>query len=237
MGGIRIPIGRAALFVALFALCLAATYPLSSAIALLALDARGLTARAATGAALSGQLLDARFGSLGLGSPAARISLPALLVGEAKLILAAPEGAPFSGKLTGSRNGVGLQDIEANLPLADLGIPFAGTVSMRDVDIRFENGQCVEAEGDISTDALGASAAEYGMPAVTMAGSPRCEGEQVVLPLSGSSGGMRGDLEIYLGLSGAATGALTISGMDPAMTTMLQGYGFRADGEAIRLAF
>ena len=147
MRRIRLPLRRAALFVLLLLFMLAITLPLRLALGIVGFDERGLAAREAKGSVWAGELADARFGVVALGDAVTRLSFFPLFLGQAELNMDGPEGTPFRGELTGYRSGFAIEDAEAAVPLAALGLPSAGALILSDFSVRFEDGLCVAAAG------------------------------------------------------------------------------------------
>ena len=96
---LRLPLGRAALFLAALAFALVALLPLRVAAGWFGLDGRGLSAREASGSLWSGALKEARFGPVPLGDVRARLELLPLLLGRARLRLSRDEA---QGRLDGA---------------------------------------------------------------------------------------------------------------------------------------
>jgi len=237
MTSIRVPMGRVVLFALLTLLMLLASFPLHVALELLGFGGRGLSARSVSGAVLNGEMADARFGDVALGSPHTRLTLWRLLIGEAQLVLSGTDTAALTGRLIGFRSGFALDDVNAALPVAAMGVPFAGTLTLNGFEARFEDGRCTAASGQASTDVLSLAAGQYGLPAVALTGTPRCEGDVLVLPLSGSGAGAQAALDIRLSAAGTASGSLSLSGLDASLGDALVVSGFRSEGGNYRLNF
>lgn len=233
----RLPVRRTALLLGVTAFMAAAMLPLQVALSGLGLDTRGLSARAVSGSIWSGELSEAYFGTFPLGNPAARFVVWKLLLGEAQLALNGGEDGGFQGKITGYRNGFALDDIDARLPAGALGLPGEGAILLEDVDLRFENGLCVEAQGQAATDVL-SSADGLGLPQISLSGVPRCEGAVAQLPLSGSASGMDARMTLTMNAGGTLTGTLDLVGAPDTIAPALTANGFAGVGDgAYRLTF
>lgn len=237
MKRVRLPVRRAALLLAATIFMIAATLPLQVALSGLGIDARGLSARSVSGSIWGGEMAEAYFGTLPLGNPAARLVVWKLLLGEAQLVLDGGEGGAFRGKVTGYRNGFAIDDVDARLRAADLGLPGTGAILLDAVDLRFEDGLCVEAEGAVATDIL-SGADGFGLPELSMTGVPECDGAVARLPLAGSAAGMNVDMALAMDAGGSLTGTIDLGGVEDAMAPALAANGFVATGAgAYRLTF
>ena len=237
MRRIRLPLRRAALFVLLLLFMLAITLPLRLALGIMGFDERGLAAREAEGSVWAGELADARFGVVALGDAVTRLSFFPLFLGQAELNMDGPEGAPFRGELTGYRSGFAIEDAQAAVPLAALGLPSAGALILSDFSVRFEDGLCIAAAGAAAVDVVAAPAAGLDLPEVALTGAPVCDADRLLVPLRGQSGSAVMELNIALPGNGPATGTLLISGLDPLYEPALLAQGFRAAGRGYRYTF
>lgn len=236
MRRIRLPVGRS-LFVALaFLFALVALLPLRLAVSWMALEERGLSARAASGSLWFGMLQEARLGPVPLGDVSARLNLLPLFLGKARLALASedPDNG-ISGAIVATRSGFAFDSIDGRLGGLVLPHVPVGRVELDDFSAGFANGQCVMAGGRLRVFA-GGDLAALGL-ANGLSGVPRCDGEALLLPLAGRSGLERIDIRLFA--DGRYRAELRVAAGDPAMGQRLAaaglqpvagGYGLRFDG-------
>jgi general secretion pathway protein N len=186
---IRVPMHRAVLFAALFALALIAFLPLR-----LALAGSGLAAREVSGSLWSGSLKEARVGPALLGDLEAGVAPGPLLTGRMRIDLARPSAAVdrLSGALVLSRNRRGIEGVTGLVPLeASLAALPATSVELTDVTARFRDGQCDRAEGMVRANLVGGTP----LPA-SLSGTVRCDRGAVSLPFVLATGG-RVELRLF----------------------------------------
>jgi general secretion pathway protein N len=206
----------ASVVMALIALPLAVVLPLA-----LPADS-GLSARRAEGTVWEGILRDANIAGLPLGDTRIGFDVLPLLVGQARLGFAAPALRGIieisSGNLSFSHgNGVvDLADRLRPLPLS--------RVTLDNVAVAFRNDRCTSATGrvraEVATD-IGGIALPGGM-----SGTLRCDGADLVVPLTGTSGMERIDLR--LAASGKWRADLSVRSNDPVISGKLLSSGFSA---------
>ena len=231
MRRIRLRTGPAALFGAMLVAALIVFLPMRLALGWFGAETLGLTARAATGSVWDGRLLDARFGDLVLGDVEAGLSPLALLVGRARIAI--DDGAALHGALAVSRHGRSIDDLTASLPTGRIFAPLPVTrLDLTDVTIHFGDDDCERAEGRVSAALVG-DAAGVPLPAA-VAGTPRCEGDALVLPLASQAGTERVTLRIAG--DGRYTAALVLAAPDPIAAQRLASAGFVASPEGYRLS-
>lgn len=220
-------------------LLLAATLPLKLAIGWLGLDDRGLSARAATGSLWSGRLEDARFGQVPLGSPKVSLQLAPLLIGRARLDFhdAGPNAGLRQGGLSLSRHEFAVDDVTARFDMAAL-VPIPApqaALNLTDVSIRFRNGRCETAEGQVSTDFLARLSGLGGWQGPTLTGSARCDNGEALLPLAGTADGIPTALEIRIDGKGRRKVMLEIRNPPAELASSLTARGFVQSGDSYRL--
>ncbi|MEO7177224.1 MAG: type II secretion system protein N [Allosphingosinicella sp.] len=191
---IRLRWWREIFFLAALLFSLVALLPLRFALGWLGFADQGLTAREATGSVWLGALAEARFGKAPLGDVATRLRVLPLLVGRARLDLEQADDG-LSGGVTLSRHGFGIDDASGRIDapaLADLPSP---AFDLADLSVRFEDGQCVHAEGLVKARFTG----DFGSVPLTagFTGEARCEGQALLLPLVSQSGSDRLDLRLF----------------------------------------
>lgn len=192
----RIPIAmrRHVLWIALFAVAAALMLPLRLVVDLAGVDRLGLSAREVRGPVWAGRMMQARWRTIPLGDLDAALSPVQLVVGRARIDLAAADG--LRGAISLSRNSAGLDDVTGKFPANGLfeGLPL-GEIAATDLSVRFAGGACERAEGQVratlATPLPGISLAQG------MAGRARCDGTELLLPLQGASGMERLDIRLF----------------------------------------
>jgi general secretion pathway protein N len=230
---IRLPLGRSLLAVSFFAFALVALLPLRLALDQLGFDARGLTARAATGSIWLGALQEAQVGPVALGDVKARLNLLPLLLGRARLALSGSDpAAPFEGAAVVSRRGFGFEDVTGRFRIGGLAssLPLSA-IDLQDVSAGFSGGRCVRGAGRLRA-ALTGEVAAAGLGSA-LAGSVRCANDALLLPLASQSGVAQ--LNIRLFGDGRYRAELLVRAADPAVQTRLTAAGFRPSGAGYAL--
>ncbi|MGE3396813.1 MAG: type II secretion system protein N [Sphingomonas sp.] len=231
---IRMPFGRAAFFLAALAFALVATLPLGLAIGWLGLDGRGLAAREATGSVWLGALTEAQLGPAPVGNVGARLNSLPLFIGRARVSLTrADEAAPFEGAVTMSRHGFGFDDASGRLQLGALLAPLPiGAIELEDVSAGFASGLCSRAEGRVRA-IVGGDLGGMNL-AAGFAGTARCAGDAVLLPMASQSGMEQLNVRIFA--SGRYRVELLIRSQDAALGQRLTVAGFtQGNGGFVRI--
>lgn len=234
----RIPLttGRRVLFGAMVLAALIASLPMRLALSATGLDQAGLSARSATGPVWFATLREVHFGAVELGDVHAFLSPWQLLVGRARVDLVGPpppSGAPARGAITVSRHSIGVDDVTASIPAGQVFAPLpVSRLDLTDVSVRFESGQCQQAEGRIRA-ALGAAIADIPI-AQAMEGSARCEAGQLLVPLQSASGTEK--LRLLIGGDGRYRAELVLVPSDDAAGQRLAAAGFVASPDGYRLS-
>ena len=194
---IRLPLGRSLFFVAAFMFALVALLPLRLALDWFGLGAHGLAAREATGTVWHGALQEAQFGSVALGDVEARLNTLPLLLGRARVSLEQPEeNGGFEGAATVTRHSFGLDDLSGRLRLGQALAPLPlSSLDLGDVTVRFANGVCAAAEGQMRASVAG-EIVGVALPS-GLSGNARCAGGALLLPLASRSGMEQLNLRIF----------------------------------------
>ncbi|MGZ8287276.1 MAG: type II secretion system protein N [Allosphingosinicella sp.] len=185
---------REIFFVGALLFSLVALLPLRFALGWLGFADKGLAAREATGSVWLGALAEARFGDAALGDVATRLRFLPLLIGRARLDLEQADDG-FSGAVTVSRHGFGIDDATGRIEapaLPDLPSP---TLDLSDLSVHFADGLCVHAEGMVKARFAG----EFGSVPLnaSLSGEARCDGQALLLPLVGQSGSDRLEVRLF----------------------------------------
>ncbi len=222
----RLPIGRTLFFVAAFALSVLALMPLRLAVDWLDLDEHGFAAREARGTLWVGALREVQFGSVSIGDLQARLNVLPLFLGRARVALdSETEGSTLKGGVSASRGSFGLDDLSVRLGTAAAFAPLPiSSIDLQDVSARFSDGACVDADGRVRAEVQGQ------MGGLTLpgglTGTARCEGEALLLPLTGQSG--LETLNLYIYSSGRYRADLIVQASDPVLQQQLVAAGFTA---------
>lgn len=230
---------RVAALLALFlAAGLAATFPLALALRWSGIGGQGFSARGAEGSIWSGTVRGAALGAARLGDLDMSLSPLALLSGSAVFAFA-PAGdaaAGPRGRIAASASRFSLGDVTAALPAIRVLPAFERDIALTlvNVDVRFEDGRCASAAGEVSASLpVSDLIPESGNPA--LAGAPVCDGERLLLPLTGRTAA--GDVSLFIRVDGkgAYEYDLGLSAADPAVRARLAMAGLAADGGWYRL--
>lgn len=221
---IRLPLGRGLFFLCALLIALIALLPMRLALEWLALDRIGLSARGAGGSIWLGDLKEARFGEAPLGDLSAQLSPVQLLVGRARIDLRGDGPGKTEGAIGVTRNSFGIDDMSASVPVGAVFSPLpVESLDMNDVSVRFVDGLCERADGNVRAVLAG----DIAGLALTqgMTGNARCEGGALLLPLQSQSGMER--LRLRLFEDGRYALDLSVRPADPAMGAKLALAGFR----------
>lgn len=190
-----LPMGRWVLLLIAFLAALVLLAPLRLAVGVLGLDEGAIGARGASGSVWGGTIDELRVGGVPIGRVEAYLSPLQLLAGRARVDFRRSEGEPARGAISVSRNSIGIDDVTATLSLGGALAPLpVGSVELNDLSVRFVDGACTRAGGGARARLSGSFAGvalNQGM-----AGTARCEGRAVRLPLTSQSGQERLDLRI-----------------------------------------
>jgi general secretion pathway protein N len=176
----------------------------------LALADTSMTAQQASGTIWSGRLEDARIGALGLGTLDVGLDPIALLTGRAALDFARIDAAapPLSGRIGAGLGGRFVERLTGTLPGGMIGELPVEQLTLDAVSVRFSGSDCAEASGRVrltlATQIAGITLRNG------MAGTARCDGDVLLLPLTGDSGVER--LTLRLSGDGAYIAALSVGG-------------------------
>lgn len=232
MRRLRLTTGPAALFGALTVVALLAMLPMRIVLGAAGLGERGVSARSVTGSVWDGQIVDARFGELALGTLDASLSPFALLLGRARIHVSDDVGT-LRGAVTLSRHSRGIDRLTATLPTGNAFAPLPVTaLTLDDVTIRFADDACQQAEGRVRARLVG-EAAGIALP-TELSGVARCDGTALLLPLASQSGAEA--IELRLTGDGRYTAALRLSPADDAAAQRLAATGFVAGPGGYRLS-
>lgn len=233
MRRIRLRTGPAALFGAIFVVALVLFLPMRLVLGWAGLGDLGLSARQARGSVWLGELSEAHAGGLDLGDLAARLAPLPLAVGRADIDVKGQGDAPLQGALSLSRHGRGVVDLTAGLTGGAALAPLPVTeLDLDDVTARFRDGACDHAEGRVRMTLAGAIGG-VALPQ-TMAGTARCDGNALLLPLASTAG--TENLDLRLSADDSYRADLTMRTGDPQLATKLQLAGFQPSANGYLLS-
>jgi general secretion pathway protein N len=225
---IRLRTGRTALFLAMLVVALLVFLPLRLVLGWAGVGEQGLTARSVGGTFWEGSIREGRFGDVALGDLDAGISPLPLLLGRARIGLKSRGGGGVNGAVVISRHSAGVEGANASIPVGGALQPLPITaLDLSDVTVRFVDGACDQAEGRVRATLSGA-----GLP-TQLAGPARCDGEALLLPMTGGPG-EGANLRVWQ--DGRYSAELSVPAGDPANTAALQATGFIQQGSGWRLA-
>lgn len=192
----------------------------------------GLSARAVEGTIWQGRVHDLRAGRVPLGTLDARLKLLPLFVGKAQLSLFRDADAlapSFSGDVAGGMGLVSLTEANGTVVLSSAFEELPLTAAeLTDVNARFSSGKCVSASGTVRLllapiDGISLSNG--------MTGTPKCRGDDLLLPLFGQSGLER--LDVTITSEGKFQAVLTVDQIESDMEDVFSLGGFDvSDGSA-----
>lgn len=233
MRHIRIETGPTALFGAIFIAALIVFLPLRLMLGWVGLGDLGLTARQVSGSVWFGELHEAQAGGFALGDLSAHVSPVQLLIGRARVDVAGEGSAPFQGAVTLSRHSLGVGDVSAGMAGGGAFAPLpVASLDLDDVSARFKDGACDHAEGRVRATLAGAIGG-VSLPQ-TLAGTARCDGAALLLPLDSAAG--TESLQLRLHRDGSYVADMTMRTGDPALGAKLQLAGFRLSSNGYLLS-
>jgi general secretion pathway protein N len=237
MTRIQLPLGRGVFFLCAFLFAAVALLPLRLALDWLAIDTLGVAARSAEGSIWMGALREVRVGGGAIGDLRARLDPLPLAAGRARVEMdrlerndAAP---PLEGAVIVSRHAIGLDNVNASLPLGATFAPLPiGAVELSQVNVRFRDGLCDHADGLVKAQVTG-DVTGISLPG-GLSGNARCEAGALLLPLASQGGAEM--LSLTIQGSGRYRAELLVRPGDDVARTRLLGLGFLPFGDRLRLA-
>jgi len=125
--------------------------PLAILASVAGLGDTGLAARTVDGTAWKGRMLDASFKGARLGDLQVRVAPLDLLTGTARFRVSALSGEGMSGEGYAGLSGQGIRNVDAQLMLGrDLRAVGVETAQLSGVSLRYKNGRCTEASGQMT---------------------------------------------------------------------------------------
>lgn len=233
MRRIRLRTGPTALFGAIFLVALIVFLPMRLMLGWIGLGDLGLSARQVSGSVWFGELTETHAAGFALGDLAAHVSPIQLLIGRARVGVVGEGDQPLQGAVTLSRHSLGIDDVSTSMAGGAAFAPLPVTsLDLDDVDARFKDGACDHAEGRVRATLAGAVG---GVPLPqAMAGTARCDGNALLLPLASTAGTESLDLRLHP--DGCYAADMTMRTADPALGTKLQLAGFQPSANGYLLS-
>lgn len=204
--------------------------PMRLAAAMVGLDQRGVTARSVGGTVWNGRFEQVRVGGMALGTIDAGLQPLGLLLGRARFDIARTDDptAPLTGAIEVGRTRAAVIHLTGATIGGSLGDLPLERVAFDDLSLLFDNGRCVSASG---TMRLTLAIRFAGMSISNgLAGQARCDGDALLLPLTGESGLER--MTIRLTSDRRYTVQFGVNGADPLLAAALSAAGFSNRGGA-----
>ncbi|GGB35195.1 hypothetical protein GCM10011380_25740 [Sphingomonas metalli] len=226
MRRIRLSTGPAALFGVMLLVALIVFLPMRLVLGWAGAGEEGLRARAVTGTIWGATLSEAQFGDLAVGDLRASLLPLPLVTGRAALSLEGPGAAgapPLSGTAFVSRHGFGVGKMTGRIATGHAFDPLPVTgLDLDTLSVRFQDDQCVAAEGQVRA-ALAGEFAGIGVPP-SVSGTARCDAGALLLPLTSPSGAEAVTLRIEG--AGRYRAELSLRPADPVAAQRLEAAGF-----------
>jgi len=233
MRRIRLRTGPAALFGAIFVVALILFLPMRLALGWMGLGGLGIAARQVHGSVWFGELIEVHAGGVDLGDVAAGVTPVPLVLGRAHVAVKGEDDAPLQGTLSLSRHSFGVVDLTAGMTGGAAFAPLPVTdLDLDDVTARFKDGACNHAEGRVRITLAGAIGG-VALPQV-MAGTARCDGTSLLLPLASTAG--TESLDLRLNANDSYRADLAMRTGDPQLAAKLQVAGFRPSANGYLLS-
>ncbi len=224
--------------VILAALCglgtLAAHFPAQWAVRLAAPEILEL------GTKISGTIWNGQVSGLAPAGPIGFRLMPKNLFGEKPLLSLESHAAGFSANIDARANSILKANVwgridtfsHMNQQLAGLG----GQFNLRLSGLEIDGDKCTINTGQISTDVLTQNIRVWSWSGPTLAGPVSCDGNQLVLNLSGDDGKTSVNAIMRIGLDGLYTSHVTVQSRDNNLGLFLPLYGFEktANGYSLK---
>lgn len=209
----------ALLFAAFLAVFLLATLPLQ-----LALRGTGLSARNASGSLWRGRLEAAAWHGLAIGDVTLGLAPLPLLTGARRVDFAT---ATMAGRLRLSGSDVAVEGLTGSVSPGGFGGLLVTSVRFSDFGSRFDGGRCQSAGGSLTIEPGGPLAGAGGF-----AGTPRCDGDRLLLPLQAPGG----RLDLRMAGDGRYAATISVDSADAGARPRLLASGFQATPTGLALS-
>lgn len=202
--------------------------PLHTAVDLLQLKHLGFEASQIEGNLWEGHMYDVHFANVEMGDVATKMSLDDLSKGRVKLQLTGSEEATagLKGAFGFGLGGIGLEQFNLTMPVMAGPPPIGGvTLILDDLSVRFPNGECTDARGEVRAYLSGALPT-VGLPS-EMSGPATCRDGKLTFDLASSDG--RAEEEVTILAMNKYKVRLFVKPTNPMVTEELQAHGFRPE--------
>lgn len=215
--------------IGIFLLSLIILFPMRIAFGMLGIERYGVSAREVAGSIWSGGIGQLHLGEVPVGTVSAGLSPLQLVLLHARLDVERKRGVPddISGALSAAPGRFGIDDVTGSVPLgaAAAPLPIAG-IDMQDVSVRFAQGRCADASGQVRAKLAGDIAGIN--LSQGLSGAAKCDGDKLLLPLVSQSGMER--IDVRLSGNGRYLAEMRVTPSDPALADKLGMAGFRQAG-------
>jgi len=194
---------------------------------------------AVEGTIWDGKIEDIKVNGQTIGTATMKIDMLSLVRGKAKAD-ASFEGRGLKGEGTVGFDGdlIEIRDATGSADLGRFGLVDAfgqklrGTVEANIQHLAFSRSEgCQIAELNATTDAITRSLGAYAERGFPLSGQGRCEGEDLVVPLSGRGPDATIDAEMRVSKDGSYVSRMAVEPTADEMGAFLEGMGFRREGD------
>lgn len=237
--GLKAPLAAAAI---VFVATVVLSAPLSIVSSFLDFERQGVAYSGAEGTIWNGRFSDLTVRGAPLGDVSFRLSPLSVLTAAPDVSFDAKGGAVIGGGrlIAGPGRKLRLQDVSADIrlglvaPRGVFGEPARGVAKVDIERIEFSRARgCAAAEGDLWTDVLDAPAKRFDLPAMPMAGALSCEGDRLLVALSGANDRAAADVTLAVDRDLAYEITATARPMEQGLAAALRGFGFEDDNGAL----
>ncbi|MCK5748939.1 MAG: type II secretion system protein N [Oricola sp.] len=237
--GLKAPLAAAAV---VFAATLVLSAPLSIVSSFVDFERQGIAYSSAEGTIWNGVFTDLTARGAPLGDVSFRLSSLSVLAAAPAISFQARGGAVIGeGRLTiGPGQKVRLANVSADVrlglvaPRGVFGEPARGVARVDIERIEFSRARgCAAAAGNLWTDVLDAPAKRFNLPAMPMTGAFACEGDRLLVTLSGANERAAADVTLAVDRSLAYEIIATARPSEEGLASALRGFGFEDDNGAL----
>lgn len=204
-------------------------FPMSVAFSIFGLKDMGVSAKSIRGPVWWAGAEELKIGGFRLGTLDVFLDPLRLFIGQARIDVVRINNRPddLRGGVTVGPGVRGIDDVTGEVALGNTFAPLpVSRIKLERVSVRFSGGACSSAEGQVRAQVPSLVA---GLDLANgFAGTARCDGGALLLPLASQSGQERLDLRVQA--SGAYEATMRIKTSDPALTGALAANGFQAAG-------
>lgn len=223
---------------AVFAATLALSAPASLATLFVDFERAGVTYDSVEGRVWKGAFRRLAVDGVVIGDVAFTVSPLSLARGGVEALVVAENGAVQGSGLVAigiggeirARNVSARIDLSAFRSVRALGQPLRGEATVDAMSLALSRaGRCIEAEGEVRTDAIAVIAGAYGMNGFGLAGPVACDAGDAVVAMKGGADEVAARLVVRLKPGWTVASAAALEGADPRLALALQSLGFTND--------